>query len=367
MPELESNLPLRSHSRRWIFILLILAVLGVGFYGSLWAYGKFKSRQSRNLTKMATEYLQQGKMEEAAMSLETAVRLKPNNAEALRLLAKLRTASGGGVKPLETWRKLAESGALTLDDLTQYASAAAREGDWALAERLADAAATGGNTLLRHLLRAELLASKNDFAGAEAELREGIESDKNDAAKAALARFLLTYRFNAETASEVLDLLRKLSKLQDDRGPEAIGTALTRGIVPPGELAVWIDALRTHPKSNARALILADTIELQSNPSSKPAVIEKLLKRMQGAPLADRAAAARFLLLANRPRIRCQPFITRRGHARSQNLFPLARHTIPLEKLAGHSRSPRTTQPPGAATGSKTLQRTRLGDVRQEK
>lgn len=301
MSDLETTAPLPSRSRRWFYILLILAFLGGAAYGSYWTYGKLTGRQSRKLTKMAAEYLQQGKVAEAAMSLDTAVRLKPNNAEALRLLAHLKGATGEGPKSLENWRKLAESGSLTLEDLAQYAAAAARENDWALAERIADAAATGGNPVLRHLLRAELLTSKNDVPGAEAELRLAVEADKTGTAQAALARFLIARRFNTETAPEILELLREVSKLQDERGVDAIATAMRIGVVPPAELPIWINALREHPKANARTLFLADTVELQSNPASKPAVLERMLQRMQGAPVDDRAAGVQFLVHIGEP------------------------------------------------------------------
>jgi predicted negative regulator of RcsB-dependent stress response len=271
---------------------------------------------------MATEYLQQGKAAEATMSLETAVRLKPNNAEALRLLARLKGATGEGPKSLETWRKVAESGSLTLDDLAQYAAAAARENDWALAERIADAAATGGNPVLRHMIRAELLTSKNDLPGAEAELRLAVEADKTGNARIALARFLMTRRFNAETAPEVLELLREGSKLQDARGVDAIATALRLGLVPPAELPVWINALRAHPQANARALILADTVELQSNPASNPAVLEKMLQRMQGATAADRAAGVQFLILAGEP-AQAATLLTRDETIKDREIFSL--------------------------------------------
>ena len=299
MPDLAPPRP--SLLRRFLFLLLILAALGGAAYASYWAYGKLKGRQSRHLTKMATEYLQQGKVAEATMSLETAVRLKPNNAEALRLLARLKGATGEGPKSLETWRKVAESGSLTLDDLAQYAAAAARENDWALAERIADAAATGGNPVLRHMIRAELLTSKNDLPGAEAELRLAVEADKTGNARIALARFLMTRRFNAETAPEVLELLREGSKLQDARGVDAIATALRLGLVPPAELPVWISALRLHPKSTAQALLLADAADIQLQPTTKPAVVAKMLERMQGASLQDRARGLQFLLRMEEP------------------------------------------------------------------
>jgi tetratricopeptide (TPR) repeat protein len=227
---------------------------------------------------MAAEYLQHGKATEAAMSLETALRLQPSNAEALRLLARLKGSTGEGPKSLENWRKLAEGGSLTLEDLSLYAAAAAGENEWELAERIADTAATGGNPALRHLLRAELLTSKKDLPGAEAELRLAVDADKTGKARIALARFLMTHRFNAETAPEMLELLREVSKLQDERGVDAIATAMRIGVVPPAELPIWINALREHPKVNARTLFLADTVEWQSNPASKPAVLERITR-----------------------------------------------------------------------------------------
>jgi cytochrome c-type biogenesis protein CcmH/NrfG len=134
-----------SVRRRWIFNLFLLLVFAGGCYGACWAYEKYKGRQSKHLTKMAAEYLKKGKVEEGTMSLETAIRLKPKNAEALRLMARLQGAVGEGPKSLDAWRKLAERGFLTLEDLAHYALTAAREGDWALADGQDAPAHAGSN------------------------------------------------------------------------------------------------------------------------------------------------------------------------------------------------------------------------------
>ena len=299
MPDLDP--PRRPLLRRLLFPLLILVVLCVAAYASYWAYGKLKGRQSRHLTKMATEYLQKNKVAEAEMSLQTAVRLKPNNAEALRVLARLQGATGKGPQSLETWQKLAASGGITLDDLAQYSMAASREGDQALAERLANAAAAGGNTVFKHVLRANLLLSKNDIPGAEAEFRQAVEVDTTGNSRAMLARFLLTRRLNAETAPEIREMLRELSKRPDAVGLEALTAAITRGLVPPAELPVWISALRQHPKSTAQALLLADAADIQLQPETKPTVVAKMLERMKGASLEDRARGLQFLLRMEEP------------------------------------------------------------------
>ena len=299
MPYLDP--PRRSFLRRLLFPLLILAVLCGAAYASYWAYGKLKGRQSRHLTKMAMEYLQKNKVAEAEMSLQTAVRLKPNNVEALRMLARLQGGTGKGAESLETWQKLAVSGGIKLDDIAQYSMAASREGDQALAERLANAAASGGNTVLKHMLRGNLLLSKNDISGAEAEFRQAVEVDKTGNSSVMLARFLLTRRLNAETAPEIREMLRELSKRPDEIGLDALSAAITRGLVPPAELPVWTSALRLHPKSTAQALLLADATDIQLQPDTKPAVVAKMLARMQGAPLEDRAAGLQFLLRLEEP------------------------------------------------------------------
>ena len=311
-----------SVRRRWIFNLLILLVVAGFCYGGYWAYGKYKGRQSMRLTKMAAEYLKKGKVAEATMSLETAIRLKPKNSEALRLMARLQGAAGEGPKSLDAWRKLAESGSLTLEDLSQYALTAAREGDWALADRIVNSITVGGNAVLSHMLRAELLISKNDLPGAEAELRWAVEADKTGNSRAALARFLLTRRLNAETAPEIRELLREISKQPDAIGMEALATAITRGLVPPAELPVWVAALRAHPRVDAKSLLLADVTDIQLQPETKPAVIAKMLQRMQGASVDNRTLGVQFLILMNEP-AQAAALVTRDEAVKKRETFAL--------------------------------------------
>lgn len=283
-----------------ILLLLLAAFAGCGA-GSWWVYGKFKGRQSRHLTAMASDYIQQNKIPEARMALETALRLNPDNSEARRWMARVKSADGTGSASLQHWQKLAESGSLTLEDLTAYAAAAAREGEWTLAERLADAAARGGNPTLRHLIRAELLMSKKDLAGAETELRAAAEVDKTANSQAALARFLLAHRLNGETAPEILEMLRKLSARPDQIGADALGGAISKGLVPPAEMTAWISALRAHPKSNSQLLLVADTAEMVQNPAKKSELAKNTADRVRNAPLPDRIAALRWLIGVGEP------------------------------------------------------------------
>jgi tetratricopeptide (TPR) repeat protein len=302
-PGLRRRAAIRLFLRRHKILIgfVILAILASAAVGSSWGYGKFKGRQSRHLTTLASEYVAKNQGDEARMCLETALDLQPNNAAALRLLARIQAAQKAGASALLTLQKLAATGPLTLEDLHFYASTAVREGDWATAERLANAIATSGNPTMSHLLKAELLVSKKDFAQAEAELRLAVEGDKTDRSKASLAHFLLTCKNTPATAPEILALLRELSSRPNALGAESLGTALSSGLVPPGEIPAWISAIRAHPSANSRLLLFADTLEIKTNPSAKAALIEKATTRLKTAPPLDRAAGMQWLLRMGAP------------------------------------------------------------------
>lgn len=292
---------LRIWRKWWVRLLLVLAVLGVCAGGALWAKGKLERRQSRKLTAMATEYLREGKGEEARMGLQAALRLDPRNAEALRLEARLLLAQGANAEALDALRELTESGQLGFEDLTLYATLAAREGDTALADRLVNSAAAGGNAVLRHLLRAQVKGAANDPAGAEKELREAVALDESGEAGLFLARFLVSRRLNAETAPEVLALLKKLTGRPDQLGAEALVQGLSAGVVPPVELEGWITALRSHPEMNAQGLLLADAVEIRLRPATKAEVVGRMAARLQGKPLAERVQGMTMAMRVGEP------------------------------------------------------------------
>ena len=287
--------------RRVLTVLFLLVALAVSGWGGLWGYRKFKARQSVTLTEMAAAYLEEKKPAEARMALDTALRLQPGNIAALRMLAQIQTLTGETGGALQTWGRVAASGGLTLADLSIYAQTAATAGDWALAERLADAAARGGNTALRHMLRAELKGRKNDLAAMEAELRAAVEVDETGNAKAMLARFLLQRPMDAASAVELRGMLRELSARQDGIGAEALASGLTRGLVPREEVEEWIEALRAHPAVNTNFLLLADAVEVQLEPASKDAVVAKVVERMRDTSLEERLAGMQWLVRFGEP------------------------------------------------------------------
>jgi Tfp pilus assembly protein PilF len=322
----------RIWQRWWVRIPVVLALIGGLVGGGLWAVGKIERRQSRKLTEMAANYLQEGKAEEARMGLETALSLDPRNAKALRMLAGLRRAQGADAGALDAMRRLAESGQMSLDDLVIYTQMAARAGDLALAERLANSAGSGGNTVLRHMLRAELGAAKNDPEAVEKELRAAAEADESGQSKLALARFLIQRRLNAKTAPEVLAMLRRLSSRNDALGAEATGMILTAGLVPQSEAEVLVKTIRQHPATNPGLLLLADTTEVTLKPDQKGEVVRRTAERLKGAPVGQRVEAMVWAMRLGEPAT-ASTLLTPEEAAKEARIF-----SVWLDSLAQQNR-----------------------------
>ena len=322
----------RLWEKRWVRIPAVLALIGGLVGGGLWAVGKVERRQSRKLTEMAGNYLQEGKAEEARMGLETALSLDPRNAKALRMMAGLRHAQGVEPEALDAMRRLSESGQMSLDDLVNYALMAARAGDSVLAERLAENAGRGGNIVLPHIIRAELGAVKNDPEAEEKELRLAAEVDESGRSKLLLARFLVQRRLNAETAPEVLAILRSLSSKNDALGAEAMGMILSAGLVPEAEAEVLVKTIRQHPATNPRLLLLADTTEVALKPDQKGELVRRTAERLKGAPVDQRVEAMGMAMRLGEPAT-ASTLLTPEEAAKEARIFSLW-----LDSLAQQNR-----------------------------
>ena len=286
--------------RALIVLLVALAVAGAGM-GAYWVFGKLKNRQSWRMIRKGELYAAQGKWTEATMCLETALRLRPGNPVALRMLANVQESQGSISAALGAWQKLAEGGSLQLQDLRQYAVTAAKQGNWPLAERVVASVAVRGLPAASHLMRAELMLLKNDFAQAESEIRLAAQTDNTHQSKVVLSRFLISNRLNSQTAPEVLAILRELSKRDDAIGAEALANALSNGLVPESEIPGWIAALRSHKNTDTGVLLLADSAEIKFRPASKHAVIDNVVSRMKDAPVATRLEGMDWLIRCGEP------------------------------------------------------------------
>jgi tetratricopeptide (TPR) repeat protein len=271
-------------------------ILAVSAIGGQWAYGKWINRQSWKLAGLAEQQAREGRTTEALMSLETSLRLRPNNPSALRQLARIHTSLGQRKEALAAWQKLSEANALTAADAQEYGLLAGVEGEWALANLIIDGFSAGNQGPEPDLLRANILALRGDKAGAEESLRKAVEKDETERSRAILARFLINQRLNRSTAPEILELHRGLIELPNDTGAQALADALLAGIVPPKERTNWIESLRNHPKATPGLLLAADSAEAASDPAAIPLLAAKVSSRLEKSPADQRRAG--FLWLA---------------------------------------------------------------------
>lgn len=72
--------------------------------------GAVERRQAERLARLGGEYFSKGDTEAARMSAETSLRLMPDNANSLRLLARILGAEGRTAETLEVYQKLSETG-----------------------------------------------------------------------------------------------------------------------------------------------------------------------------------------------------------------------------------------------------------------
>ena len=278
-----------------VFGSLVLVFWGIPA-GCRAAVDYVETRQSDRLARMATEYFSKGDRESALMSAKTSLRLAPQNADALRLLAQILGAEGRVAETLEIYQKLGETGKATMPEFKEYAVTASKAGYTSIADWIGGWVAKQGEPEFPHLMRATTLESEGRMPEALAEYRLALQTARNDNTKRALARFLLASSDLGESNAEVFLLLDDISKNNGEGGHEALMIGLLSGVVPAPDRPAWLARLRAHPVANEQSFAIADAIEVDADPAAKPRVVAAMLERVYGKSLEERLLAARWLL-----------------------------------------------------------------------
>jgi len=255
-----------------------------------------EAQQSSKLARLGAEYLANGDRESARMSAQTSLRLTPNNADALRILAQILGSEGRTAKALEVYQKLGETGQATMTEFKEYAVTASKAGYTSIADWIGGWVAQQGEPDFPHLMRATTLESEGRTLEAKAEYQLALRAVRNDRTKRAMARFLLANSDLGESDAQVFELLEDITKNNGDAGHEALLVGLLSGVVPDQNLPEWMARLRAHPLANEQSLAVADAIEVEADPSAKPRLVAAMLKRVFGKSLDDRLLAGRWLL-----------------------------------------------------------------------
>jgi len=301
--KLRRKIRLRLTIRRWRFllILLFLLLLGGAGYGGYWAYGKILNRQAYALVERAAEDFQKGKVTEARMGVETALRIRPGHPPATCLLARIQAASGEPEAALATFQTLTDKRQLGLDDLKLYGSLAAQQGETQLATRIAKAAASHSDSANSHLRKASALLPQKKTAEAEAEIRSAVAIDPSDTTRSALLEFLLKNSRPGQSVPEATAIIQDFSTRDSALGAQALALGIRTGYMDPDKRGEWIEKLRKHPMAEMPARLLADSAAVAMTPDSKPQIAADLVGFVKSKPLPDRAAAAQWLTQHGEP------------------------------------------------------------------
>lgn len=287
--------------RLLIGVLLVVFVLSGGVYGGLWGYGKILNRQARGLIASAEEDFHAGKLTEARMGVETALRIKPDLTAASRLLARIQTMAGENKAALKTLQALAEQGGLSLEELKIYSSLAFQNSEDALARRLSMIAGDHGDPAFPHLIAAQIAMRDSKPDEAEKFFRDAVDAAPSDATRAFLVDFLLSVH-PSRNATEITEIITDFSSRKNELGAMALAAGLQTGLVPSEDRKKWIEALRSHPRCSTRQRLLAETSALALDPALKPQIVSELHEYAKALPLKDRVSVAEWFLRNGEPK-----------------------------------------------------------------
>jgi tetratricopeptide (TPR) repeat protein len=289
--------PLRSRLRKLLVWLVCAAILAGFFFLALpKIYGWAKRFQAARLTQMAEGYADEGKMQEAMMSADTALRLDPKQPGALRFMAELFEADGRSNQAMELYGRLYQSGSGTLDDLKKQALNALRAGYTDPANYLAQLVAEKGEPDFPAVIQAEVKVRNGESAEALGILREAVSLHGGRTSRLALLRLLLATPDADNRNAEIGEQLLKLQDGTDAAALEALSVGVSTDLLPPETRLEWIKKIRQHPIQRFPLLLSVDTTEVQLDPASKPRVAKELVQRVRDRGLPDRLLAAQWLI-----------------------------------------------------------------------
>ena len=296
----------KPRTARFRRLLLWVVCIGVALTGILFAlsksYGWAKRFQAVRLAQMAEGYAEQGKMQEAVMSADTALRLDPLQPTALRFMAELFEADGRSNQAMELYGRLYQSSGGTLEDLKKQALHALSAGYTEPATYLAQLVAEKGEPDFPLLLEAEIKARNGENAEALDLLRQAVSLHGGRSSRLALLQLLLKTPNADNRNSEISEQLMQLKDGTDAAALEALAVGASSDLLPPETRLEWIKKIRQHPIKRLPLLLFADTTEVQLDPASQPRVAAELVQRVRGKSLQDRLQAAQWLLWKGQPR-----------------------------------------------------------------
>jgi len=272
-------------------VFLLTVAVGAAIYGGYRLLSKYRAAQ---MAGGAHEYLAEGKVREALLRAQSALRMEPEGPDAWRSMAAVMEAIGNPLA-LGCYEKLVTLGLANDDDRRNYVRAALRLGQSSMARRQAEEISKAGDGGFLNLVAAEEAMGRGNVAAAEAELRKvPVSSAVYDEARLLLAQ-LLAARGDDTSRAEALALFREMSTGDDRVAASALAAALVADLVPPDERVAWAERLADHPGGDEKTFLVVQSTRLAVDPSSRPRVLDEVMSYFGGRGVERKTPAVIWL------------------------------------------------------------------------
>jgi len=281
----------RHVTRFGLLVLLAAAVVAAGAYGGYRLLSKYRAGQ---MASGAREYLGKGKVREALLRAQSALRLEPEGPDAWRSMAAVMESIGNPLA-LGCYEKLVTLGAATDEDRRNYVRSALRLGQSAMAQRQAEALRQSGDAGFLDFVAAESAMRRGDSLAAEKALRKVPASSAVYNESRLLLGQLLAARAEADPRAEALGLLRELSREDGRVAASALAAGLTSGVVPAEERQAWADRLEKHPGGDEKTFLVVQSARLEADPSVRPQSVGDVMTYFSGSSVERKTPAVIWL------------------------------------------------------------------------
>ncbi len=265
--------------------------VAVAIYGGYRLLSKYRADQ---MASGARQYLAEGKVREALLRAQSALRLEPEGSQAWRSMAAVMESIGSPLA-LGCYEKLVTLGVATEDDRRNYVRAALRLGQSSAAKRQAELLRESGDPGFLDFVQAENAMRSGRAEAAEEALRKVPPASAAYREARLLLAQLLAPRQGDAARAEALGLFREVSQGDDRVGAYALAAGLTSGVVPPDERSAWAAMLESHPGGDENTFLVVQSMRLDADPSMRPQVLEAVMARFSDLGVERKTPGAVWL------------------------------------------------------------------------
>lgn len=269
-------------NRRWLLLLGGLAFIGLATLP--WTYPKAKAWRVSRLVHHAEVAIANQKPSEAFSYAQAALQLQPENASALRTMAKLLSV-GPPSQAIPVWRALLANASALPRDRIEWVSYTARIGRPDLSGRQV------GEILRQQPIPTQAIIAAAQWhqaaGGKEHALRLGLEALRRTPDDTALLLLICRIQRDSNSAKErqqAAQILASIAGQPTDAGLEAIEMLSSFAELPFDSITNILRALKVHPRRTPRHRVIEAELALRLDQTRSPFVIGELVQAANQEP-----------------------------------------------------------------------------------